>query len=301
MIVIIVSIGARWGSGRKIENKVNFNIGEKMSEITIPKVREIIQNFSQEIEARKDKGVKPEMHIISFRDDEAAKREREVWLVPVGILRYRKDNGRICSDVLNFEENNYSLNENDADDQRIIEKFLEAKDKEKTEELKKSIIHSGQREPAIITCDGFLINGNRRKMILEKLLRETKDTRKYGNMKVVILPKPGELGGPPTLLEIEQIENRYQLQKDGKAEYYNFDRALSIRRKMNLGMSLEEQLKDDPRYISLKDKEFNKIVRQYKSEYLEPLECIDRYLDTLDKVGRYGFVSQGELYSNVGD
>ena len=46
--------------------------------------------------------------------------------------------------------------------------FSEDKDPEKTDILMKSIEHVGQSDPAIITCDGFLINGNRRKMVLEE-------------------------------------------------------------------------------------------------------------------------------------
>ena len=37
-------------------------------------------------------------------------------------------------------------------------------------------------------------------------------------------------GGPPTLKEIEELENRYRFQSEDKSEYYGFDRALSIKR-----------------------------------------------------------------------
>lgn len=264
-----------------------------MAQIMKPPVRDIIEDFAKEIAGKKQRGPKPQTHVIAFRDDEHYKRERDVFLVPIELLRYRKDNGRICSDVLNFEKNNYLLSETDENDQKIIRSFLEEKDKEKTEELKKSIQHSGQREPAVITCDGFLINGNRRKMVLEKLMDETKDVSRYGSMKVVILPNHGEEGDAPTLKEIEQLENRYQLQSDGKAEYYGFDRALSIRRKMSFGMSLEEQLRDDPRYVNLLEKEFKKVVKNYEDDYLKPLECVDRYLASIGREGFYGLISTG--------
>ena len=42
----------------------------------------------------------------------------------------------------------------------------------------KSLAFSGQDEPAIITADGFLINGNRRKMTMDKLsTQHPNDTR----------------------------------------------------------------------------------------------------------------------------
>jgi len=159
--------------------------------------------------------------------------------------------------------------------------------------LIKSIEHTGQSEPAIITCDGFLINGNRRKMALEHLRDHHRGSEKFNFMKVVILPGSGDEGGPPSLLEIERLENRYQLQSEGKSEYYNFDRALSIKRKMELGFSLEDQLKDDPRYVRATEQELKKAVKQYERDYIEPLECVDRYLQQFDREGMYGTISSG--------
>ena len=104
------------------------------------------------------------------------------------------------------------------------------------------ILHEGQREPAIITCDGFLINGNRRKMVFENLLEEFPGDERFKYMEVVVLPRKGDEGGIPTLVEIEEIENRYQLQDDAKAEYYAFDKALSMRHKEKQGMPLDAQL-----------------------------------------------------------
>jgi hypothetical protein len=162
-----------------------------------------------------------------------------------------------------------------------------------TEILIKSIEHQGQNEPAIITCDGFLINGNRRMMALETLRKENKGDEKYNYMKVVILPGPDDEGGQPTLLEIEKLENRYQLQSEGKSEYYGFDRALSIKRKMMLGFSLDEQLRDDPRFVRATEQELKKAVKECESQFLGPLECVDRYLQYFDREGMYGSISSG--------
>ena len=165
---------------------------------------------------------------------------------------------------------------------------MEEKDPEKTDELIKSIEHYGQNEAAIITCDGFLINGNRRKMALEKLGKLNPGKSEYEFMKVVILPGKGEPDGPPTPLEIEQLENRYQLQRDGKSEYYGFDQALSIRRKIERGYSLKAQLQDDPRYVRAGEKEIIQAIKGMELEYLRPLDCIDNYLRMFGREGLYG-------------
>lgn len=264
-----------------------------MVRITTPPARRIITDFAHEIRRRRTKGPKPAKTVINFRNDRGNGIERDIYHVPVDLIRYRKDNGRITSEVLHYEKNRGLLKEDANEGQKAIRSFLQEKDKDKTEELTATMSHEGQREAAIITCDGFLINGNRRKMVLEELKEQYPGDPRFEQMKVVILPGEGEPGGPPTLLEIEQIENRYQLQSDGKAEYSSFDRALSIRRKVNIGMSVEEQLRDDSTYAGLSEKKFKDAVRQEEEKYLKPLEAIDRYLDHLGRNGLYMSVSEG--------
>lgn len=266
-----------------------------MPAITKPATREIIEDFAKEIRKRRAYTAKPSKTVINFRTDIPDGKERDVWRVPIEILRYRKDNGRISSDVEDYEKNVRPLAETDEEDQALLRKFLEDKDPEKTGILRQTILHDGQREPAIITCDGFLINGNRRKMVMEHLHQEFPDKENFSYMKVVILPGPDEdkEGGPPTLLEIEKIENRYQLQSDGKAEYYGFDRALSIRRKIKLGLSLEEQLRDDPQFAGVSKAEIKKAVQKCAQEHLKPLKCVDRYLAQFGRDGQYGTISTG--------
>lgn len=264
-----------------------------MVKLTTARERVIIDDFAKEISKKRTQTAKPTKCVIDFRNERAKNIEREVFEVPIEILRFRKDNGRIASDVLSYEKNYRPLTETKQEDQKVLGKFLYDKDPQKTEELKNSLFHGSQRDPAIITCDGFLINGNRRKLALEKLSEERPGEERFQTMKVVILPRKGDSGGPPTLKEIEQIENRYQLQSDGKAEYYNFDRALSMRRKIDLGISLEEQLRDDPNFANLPEKEFKKKMKKMADDYLGPLECVDRYLEQLDRDGLYDTVSKG--------
>ena len=264
-----------------------------MAEITKPVTRVIIDDFAAEIRAKRGKTAKPSKEVINFRSDYTDKHEREVWQVPIELLRFRKDNGRIASDVLDYGSNFGVLDERDDEAQRTLSDFLRGKDPEKTEILRKSIMHAGQRDPAIITCDGFLINGNRRKMVIDQLKSDFPENERYAFMKVVILPGEGEPGGPPSLVEIEKLENRYQLQSDGKSEYYGFDRALSIKRKIDLGLSLEEQVRDDPRYAGLTGAKLKNEVRSFEKEYLKPLECVDRYLKQFGRERQYRAVSAG--------
>lgn len=194
---------------------------------------------------------------------------------------------------MTYENNKGPLNEATDFGQSELKKFLERKDPDPTRELTNSIIKEGQELPAIITSDGFLINGNRRKMVLERLLNLHKGDVRYKYLKVIILPGLNENEPPPTIEEIEQIENRYQFQRDGKAEYYNFDMALAVKRKLDIGMDLEEILLDDPNYESLKGNKLQDKIKKFRDEYLEPLKCIDKYLEFLNRPGHYNTVSEG--------
>lgn len=265
--------------------------GNDMIPITQDKPREIVEDFRRAIGEKKTRKAKPARTVINFRDEKRNSIERQIEVVPIDLLRYRKDNGRIASDVMNYERLNGHLDEKDKQAQEVLRDFLKRKDPEKTHTLIKSIEHAGQNEPAIITCDGFLINGNRRKMALEDLRERNPGKPEYESMKVVILPGPGEEGGPPTLLDIEHLENRYQLQSEGKSEYYGFDRALSIKRKIELGFSLAEQLGDDPRYARATRQELDKPIKECERDYLYPLACVERYLAHLDREELYEAIS----------
>lgn len=264
-----------------------------MDSITKPAIRDIIDDYAQEIEQNKQKGAKPSKEVIYFRNWAVNNDEQQVWEVPIELLRFRKENGRIKSDVLSYERNHGPLSETSVEAQQTIRKFLEDKDPEKNKELVNSIKHTGQRNAAIITADGFLINGNRRKMALEKLLAETNEV-KYRWMKVVILPgKNDPRGAPPEIREIQQIENRYQLQSLGISEYYKFDKAITMRDNARVGMSLKEQLKDDPNYANLSEKDLKREVKKHEEEYIAPLDCIERYLAELGREGLYETISTG--------
>lgn len=264
-----------------------------MPNITKQAIREIVDDFAKEIREKQSGGPRPAKTVINFRTEMQDGIERDIVRVPIEILRYRKDNGRIASDIKDHESNIGTLDEKDEQAQIVIAEYLREKDPEKTATLKSTLAHIGQQDPAIITCDGFLVNGNRRKMVMEQLCQEFPENDSYKYMKVVVLPGKGDGGGPPTLLEIEKLENRYQLQSDGRAEYYGFDRALSIKRKIELGLGLEEQLKDDPQYALVNKTQLANAVKEYEKNYLEPLECVDRYLKQFKRKGQYRTISTG--------
>ena len=258
--------------------------------ITTDAKREIIKDFQKAIDEKKITTNEPT--IINFQNDALDRKQREIFLVDLNLLRYRRENGRISSSVLGYEKEKGFLNPDEQDAQHKIKKFLLEKNPEKTEELIKMLKAEGQINPGIITCDGFLINGNRRKAALEENYKKNPSDERFARMRVVILPGEGEEGGPPTLKEVEQIENRYQLQSDGKAEYFGFDAALSIKQKIKVGFSLEEQLRDNPIYRDITPRQFKAILKK-EEQKLVALDCVDRYLDMFNRAGQYQQIAKG--------
>ena len=169
-----------------------------MTQITTSKTRDIIPDFTQEIFKRKTEGPKPSKTVIKFRNEERDGFERDVVWVPIELLRYRKDNGRIRAEVATYEQEHGLLIEKSVEAQEVLRTMLKDSDIEKNDELRNIILHEGQRDPAIITCDGFLINGNRRKMIIESMPEQHRV--KFSTMKVVILPSPDDPGGLSNLV-----------------------------------------------------------------------------------------------------
>ncbi len=287
------------GSGSQFNNlATNQNIGTQIGiqnnfhntskdALSIDGIRHINQNFKNIIDTIKREAAEPTKEVIDFRDEYKQRLPRTVYSIPVKFLKFRKNNGRIIADVESYEkEHNCVLNEEVEETQNLLRIFLLSNDKEKNEELKKSLSKNSQQQPAIITCDGFLINGNRRKMALEELFNSSNQDSQFEMMRVVVLPDD------VTELEVQKIENRYQLQSEGKSEYQGLNRAIKIKRNIENGFSLEAQLKDDPNYYDLGKKEFEKKVKEFEKNFLKPLECVDRYLDTFSRKGMYNTISE---------
>ena len=227
----------------------------------------------------------PTQDVIDFRNDLLVKRPSPIYEMPVKELSFRKKNGRIKSEVESYEKIHGVIDENSNEGQSKLRDFLASSDPEKKEILKQQIRHKGQLHPAIITCDGFLVNGNRRKMIFDELYESTHQDAKYENMRVIILPEN------VSNFDIKRIENRYQLQDEGKSEYHGLNRALTLRDNERDGYSLKAQILEDPQYADKEGKALDAAVRDFHKRFLNPLKCVDRYLKLFKRDGLYNTIS----------
>jgi hypothetical protein len=212
----------------------------------------------------------------------------DVYELPIEFCFFRKDNGRIRSEVLSHEKEHGPLNAKDETTQKLLMQFLKESDTKQNTELKKYLKDQGQVEPAVITADGFLINGNRRKMALQELYNETGDIS-FKKIKICILPGTGEPEQPTPFL-ISLLENRYQSRKEGKSEYSNMNKALTARLSLDNDVKLDSLLMDDPAFASSDPKEFIKNKELFESRYLKPLKLMDDYLEFNGIPGNYQVV-----------
>ena len=74
--------------------------------ITTDSIREIIDDFQKVIVEKRISSAPPEKTVINFRNEESQNKTRSISLVPLELLRYRKENGRIASSVLGHERKN---------------------------------------------------------------------------------------------------------------------------------------------------------------------------------------------------
>ena len=89
--------------------------------ITQDKTREIIPDFADAIKQKlSTEGVAPETAVIDFRTWRSENISKPIHRIPTELLRYRKDNGRIASDVLHYQQNNIKLDEKKNEDHNLL-------------------------------------------------------------------------------------------------------------------------------------------------------------------------------------
>ena len=210
----------------------------------------------------------------------------QVYRIPYSCCRYRLENGRISIDITSDKASESPLSGDTLEDQEKIASYLKKDQKNKV--LKNLLKKDGQRDPAIITADGFLINGNRRRLIIEELYNETLEDR-FKFLEVIILPGTGD-PDRPTIEDIAMLEYREQVESDGKSDYSGMAKALTIRNNVNNGVPLRKMMRGDPKYSNLAEKPFEKDAKDLERDTIGVLSVVDDYLKANKIEGNYRIV-----------
>ena len=86
--------------------------------------------------------------------------------IPTDLLKYNFLNGRIGSEVKEFNQLGKDLSSmNPADANDIVSEWLWNKSEAANKKTLKDLKEKGQIEPGVITRDGIIVDGNRRFML----------------------------------------------------------------------------------------------------------------------------------------
>lgn len=226
-------------------NKVNY---ERM---------DAINSYIQNNPACK-KGIYP--HLIKDKIE-----EKEVYELPLRLLRPNESNGRIFTEKIALEKKlGFKLESSNKNHFEYFMKML-LPNEEDTRELEMKMSKTGQAFPGLITADGILLNANRRFAAKYKLKHET--------ILVSILPA--------TIDEQEKydIEFGLQVKSDSKKEYTGINRLFMIKRGIVSGKSEDDM------------KKCFEVTSAEIKEALGVIELIDSFLEEFNREGDYEAIS----------
>lgn len=171
----------------------------------------------------------PKQYSVSVFSDTDPKNLQVYW-INIKDLLFNYDNGRLTKYMEKYLEDlnkkGETLDYQNKEQQEEVRKLLlAAKSYSSTSsgDLKQNLLDTKiQRDPAIITQDGIIWNGNRRIAIRYDLAKEDK---KWEMVEAVVLP-------PMQMQQLQDLETRLQRQSDYKEEYGEVNECLNIRKRL---------------------------------------------------------------------
>lgn len=207
-----------------------------------------------------------------------------VYKVPLELLVYNKYNGRILSRTKSLENQKRKIDVETDSGKKIIEKLLWNSKVDRNKKTLKDIYDFEQQKVGIITKDGIIIDGNRRVMLLNEILKDPKYTKKYNYFKAVVLPVTLE----ENPIEIEELETRFQMGEDEKLGYNATEKYLKAK-EIYLRLTSFPQINLD-KFDTGAIKKISDWMGEEVSEikkYLNTMVLMDEYLTYLEYDGIY--------------
>ena len=196
-----------------------------------------------------------------------------IYIIPIKYLRFNLDNGRFFAEKLKLEERTgIELDPDNPDHEKYFLKLLLNKDDKDTDTTLEEIKKYGQRDPGVITFDGYVINGNRRMAALKKLHQEGPKPE-YEFLKVHRLPKAFDVK------ELYRLELDLQIKKGIKKRYGPVNEALKIKEGIDKGFTTEE-IKDGTEWS------FKKI-----EDAIDRVDYYDVFLANFKRPGDYALLA----------
>lgn len=231
-------------------------------ELRVEKLQEITEN-SKPIMT----GVK-----IPYKGTE---REFNVYQIPLKYLVYNPYNGRIGTKVKTFEVNSHKLNPEKENDIKIIEEYLWDSKPDRNKKTLQSLLKLKQKDYGIVSKNGFIIDGNRRASILNRIYRERDDYGKKYDVNHCQYFNAIILNDNADQREILRLETTYQMGMDEKLDYNATEKYLKCKQLLEVGYSIRDiaDMMDETETTIKKNLEILKLM----DEYLENFDYKDMY------------------------
>ncbi|MEC4620135.1 hypothetical protein VST04_18710 [Bacillus paranthracis] len=210
-------------------------------------------------------------------------RKFNVYQIPLEYLVYNPYNGRIGTKVKTFEVTSHKLNSENQNDISIIEQFLWDSKPDRNKKTLKSLLKIGQQEYGIVTKNGFIIDGNRRASLLNKINNNKEkyskdyDVRPCSYFNAIILD---DNAGQK---EILQLETMYQMGREEKLDYNATEKYLKCQQLKDVGYTLEE-------IANMMGEDNSKNIQKY----LDILGLMEQYLDYYGYSNMYAMLDKRE-------
>jgi hypothetical protein len=199
--------------------------------------------------------------------------ELPAYRIPLEYLVYNPYNGRIGSVVKSYERQYHELNPEVKEDRNLIEKFLMQSKPEANKVTRRRLLTEHQQKLGIVTSDGIIIDGNRRAMLLNDLMKDNSiEYSKKAHCKyfdAIILPDDIDKK------DILALETTYQMGEDAKVDYDPIEKYLKSKDLYSEDFSYE----DIAGFMDIEPSEVKSM--------LSVLKLMEDYLDTYEYEGIY--------------
>ncbi|MCP8970929.1 hypothetical protein [Ectobacillus ponti] len=208
------------------------------------------------------------------------RREFDAYEIPLEYLVYNPYNGRIGSMVKSYERQHHTINPEDPQDKKLIEKFLWESKIDANKKTKERLLREHQEKHGIVTADGSIIDGNRRSMLLNNIMADHNipfNEKSHCQFFIAII-----LPDDANKKEILALETTYQMGEDVKVDYNPIEKYLKCKDLQDAGFTPD----DIAQMMDIKPGEVRTM--------LSALQLMDDYLDEYDYSGMYTQLDKNE-------
>ncbi len=158
----------------------------------------------------------------------------KTYRIPLNLTFYNIKNGRFAAEYADLKKlEKRELDTTKPEDSKKIQDLLLEIDLKQSKILEEDVLQKGQREPGIITHDGYVINGNRRRAVLSSLV-SVHGRSEFNFIEVARLPPN------VTSQDLWKIEAGIQLSRSPQLHYGPINELLKFKEGFDADLSPKE-------------------------------------------------------------